>query len=40
MVQRTNKEITSFLIKGDVPIQVDNVQEAQAPKKLDSAADA
>ncbi|MGE5424244.1 MAG: preprotein translocase subunit SecA, partial [Syntrophothermus sp.] len=35
MVQRTNKEITSFLIKCDVPIAVQNVQEAQAPKKLD-----
>ena len=35
MVQRTNKEITSFLIKADVPIQVDNVKEAQAPRKLD-----
>ena len=37
MVQRTNKEITSFLIKADVPIQVDNVREAQAPRKLDRA---
>ena len=37
MVQRTNKEITSFLIKADVPIQVDNVKEAQAPRKLDRA---
>ncbi|MFZ4521903.1 MAG: preprotein translocase subunit SecA [Bacteroidales bacterium] len=37
MVQRTNKEITSFLIKADVPIQVENVKEAQAPKKLDRA---
>jgi preprotein translocase subunit SecA len=35
MVQRTNKEITSFLLKSDVPIQVENVHEAQAPKKLD-----
>ena len=35
MVQRTNKEIISFLIKADVPIQVDNVQEAQRPKKMD-----
>jgi preprotein translocase subunit SecA len=35
MVQRTNKEITSFLIKADVPIQVDNVREAQMPRKLD-----
>jgi preprotein translocase subunit SecA len=35
MVQRTNKEITSFLIKADVPIQVENVKEAQAPRKLD-----
>jgi preprotein translocase subunit SecA len=35
MVQRTNKEITSFLIKADVPIQVDNVKEAQMPRKLD-----
>ncbi len=37
MVQRTNKEITSFLIKADVPIQVDNVREAQVPRKLDRA---
>ena len=37
MVQRTNKEITSFLIKADVPIQADNVREAQAPRKLDRA---
>jgi len=37
MVQRTNKEITSFLIKADVPIQVENVKEAQAPRKLDRA---
>jgi preprotein translocase subunit SecA len=37
MVQRTNKEITSFLIKADVPIQVDNVKEAQMPRKLDRA---
>ena len=35
MVQRTNKEIISFLIKADVPIQVDNVQEAQRPRKMD-----
>jgi preprotein translocase subunit SecA len=37
MVQRTNKEITSFLVKADVPIQVENVKEAQAPRKLDRA---
>ncbi len=37
MVQRTNKEITSFLIKADVPIQVENVKEAQAPRKMDRA---
>ncbi|MEI7490513.1 MAG: preprotein translocase subunit SecA [Bacteroidota bacterium] len=35
MVQRTNKEILSFLIKADVPIQVENVKEAQLPKKTD-----
>ncbi|HNW74768.1 MAG TPA: SEC-C metal-binding domain-containing protein, partial [Bacteroidales bacterium] len=35
MVQKTNKEITSFLIKADVPIQAENVREAQAPRKLD-----
>ncbi|MEI6883080.1 MAG: preprotein translocase subunit SecA [Bacteroidota bacterium] len=35
MVQRTNKEILSFLIKADVPIQVDNVKEAQLPKRTD-----
>jgi len=37
MVQRTNKEITSFLIKADVPIQVENVKEAQAPRRMDRA---
>ncbi len=37
MVQRTNKEITSFLIKADVPIQVENVKEAQVPRKIDRA---
>ncbi|MEI7981339.1 MAG: preprotein translocase subunit SecA [Bacteroidota bacterium] len=35
MVQRTNKEITSFLIKADVPIQAENVKEAQAPRRMD-----
>ncbi len=35
MVQRTNKEITSFLIKADVPIRSDNVKEAQAPRRMD-----
>ena len=35
MVQRTNLEITSFLLKADVPIQVDNVHEAQAPRRTD-----
>jgi preprotein translocase subunit SecA len=35
MVQRTNKEIISFLIKCDVPMQADNVREAQMPRKLD-----
>jgi preprotein translocase subunit SecA len=35
MVQQTNKEIISFLIKADVPIQVDNVHEAQRPRKMD-----
>ncbi|MCK9218470.1 MAG: preprotein translocase subunit SecA [Bacteroidales bacterium] len=35
MVQRTNREITSFLIKADVPIQTENVKEAQAPRRLD-----
>jgi len=37
MVQRTSKEICSFLIKADVPIQAGNVKEAQAPRKLDRA---
>ncbi|MFH1296192.1 MAG: preprotein translocase subunit SecA [Bacteroidota bacterium] len=32
MVMRTNKEIISFLIKCDVPMQADNVQEAQTRK--------
>jgi len=35
MVMRTNKEIISFLIKCDVPMQADNVREAQMPRKLD-----
>jgi preprotein translocase subunit SecA len=35
MVQRTNKEITSFLIKSDVPIQPQNVHEAQMPRRTD-----
>jgi preprotein translocase subunit SecA len=35
MVQKTNKEITSFLIRSDVPMQADNVREAQMPRKLD-----
>ncbi len=35
MVQRTNKEICSFLIKADVPIQTDNVREAQLPRRTD-----
>lgn len=35
MVQRTSKEICSFLIKADVPIQAGNVREAQAPRRLD-----
>jgi len=37
MVQRTNREITSFLIKADVPIRTDNVKEAQAPRRMDRA---
>jgi len=37
MVQRTSKEICSFLIKADVPIQASNVREAQAPRRLDRA---
>ncbi|TSA26231.1 MAG: hypothetical protein D4R67_08265 [Bacteroidetes bacterium] len=35
MVMRTNREIISFLIKSDVPMQADNVREAQMPRKLD-----
>ncbi|HNX86618.1 MAG TPA: preprotein translocase subunit SecA [Bacteroidales bacterium] len=35
MVQTTNKEITSFLIKSDVPFQAENVREAQAPRRMD-----
>jgi preprotein translocase subunit SecA len=36
MVQKTNKEITSFLLKADVPIgEPDNVHEAQAPRRTD-----
>jgi preprotein translocase subunit SecA len=36
MVQRTNKEITSFLIRSDVPIEApQNVREAQAPRRTD-----
>ena len=32
MMMRTNKEIISFLIKCDVPMKADNVQEAQTRK--------
>jgi preprotein translocase subunit SecA len=36
MVQRTNKEITSFLIRSDVPIDApQNVREAQVPRRTD-----
>jgi preprotein translocase subunit SecA len=36
MVQRTNKEITGFLIKSDVPIaEPQNVREAQVPRRTD-----
>ena len=35
MVQKTNFEITSFLLKADVPIQVENVHEAQMPRRTD-----
>ncbi len=35
MVQRNSKEICSFLIKADVPIQSNNVKEAQLPKRTD-----
>ena len=35
MVQRTNKEICSFLIKADVPMQAENVREAQMPRRTD-----
>ncbi len=36
MVQKINKDIDSFLIKGDIPIQdPDRIQEAQAPRGLD-----
>jgi len=37
MVQRNSKEICSFLIKADVPIQADNVKEAQMPRRMDRA---
>jgi preprotein translocase subunit SecA len=35
MVQKTNKEIISFLLRCDVPMQAENVKEAQAPKRLE-----
>jgi len=36
MVQRINREITSFLIKGDLPIQSSgDVREAQLPRRTD-----
>jgi preprotein translocase subunit SecA len=35
MVQKTNFEITSFLLKADVPIQAENVHEAQIPRRTD-----
>jgi len=36
MIQKINREITSFLIKGDLPIQnPSDVKEAQIPRKID-----
>jgi len=35
MVQKTNFEITSFLLKADVPMQAENVHEAQIPRRTD-----
>jgi len=35
MMQKINSEITSFIIKGDLPININNVKEAEAPKKAD-----
>ena len=35
MIQRTNKEIDSFLIKGTLPGQQADVRQAQAPKRTD-----
>ena len=38
MVQRTNKEIISFLLKCDVPIQAENVRGSPGPEKAGSRA--
>jgi preprotein translocase subunit SecA len=35
MIQKVNKEVDSFLIKGDIALQNQAVQEAQAPRGLD-----
>jgi len=35
MVQKTNKEIDSFLIKGHLPGQQANVRQAQQPRRMD-----
>ena len=35
MIQKVNKDVDSFLIKGDVHLQNQNVQEARAPRGLD-----
>jgi len=35
LIQRTNKEITSFLVKGALPGQQANVRQAQMPRRTD-----
>jgi preprotein translocase subunit SecA len=35
MIQKVNKEVDSFLIKGDIALQNQSVQEARAPRGLD-----
>jgi len=35
MLQKSNKEISSFLVKGQLPVQQQDVQQAQIPRRTD-----
>jgi preprotein translocase subunit SecA len=35
MIQKINKDVDSFLLKGDIHLQNQSVQEAQKPRGLD-----